>query len=59
MHEHMTSNQPNPTQKFHKNLKNPKNFFKSPKPRSKNAWMHEKEGIKNTYQVIEAWSRPK
>ena len=28
MHEHITLNQQNPTQKFHKNLKNPKNFQK-------------------------------
>ena len=30
MHEHITSNQQYPTQKFHKNLKNPK-IFKNPK----------------------------
>ena len=48
------STQPNP-----KISQKPKKNFKGPKPRSKNAWMHEKEGIKNTYQVIEAWSRPK
>ena len=30
MHEHITSNQKYPTQKFHKNLKNPK-IFKNPK----------------------------
>ena len=52
MHEHITTNQHNPTQKFHKNLKNPKKKFKNPKTRSKNAWMHENEGIKNTYQVF-------
>ena len=28
MHEHITSKQQNPTQKFHKNLENPKNFQK-------------------------------
>ena len=28
MHEHITSNQQDPTQQFHKNLKNPKNFQK-------------------------------
>ena len=28
MHDHITSNQHNPTQKFHKNLKNPKKFQK-------------------------------
>ena len=38
MHEHITVKQHHPTQKFHKNLKNPKKFSKTPKPRSK---MHE------------------
>ena len=28
MHEYITSKQQNPTQKFHKNLKNPKKFQK-------------------------------
>ena len=28
MHEHTLPNQHNPTQKLHKNLKNPKNFQK-------------------------------
>ena len=43
MYEHITSNQQDPTQQFHKNLKNAKNFQKlDPKPRSKSAWMNEK-----------------
>ena len=53
MHKHITTKQHNPTQP--KNLtkisKTPKKF-KNPKTRSKNAWMHENEGIKNTYQVF-------
>ena len=56
MHEHITSNQHNLTQKFHKNLKNHKKISKTQNLSLK---MHEKERIKNTYQVIEAWSWPK
>ena len=38
MHEHISSNKQNPTQKFHKiliNFQKPKKFHKNPKPRSK------------------------
>ena len=38
MHKHITTISQSPTQKFHEKLKNPKNFEKPPKPRSK---MHE------------------
>ena len=58
MHEHITTNQHNPTQKLHKKSQKPQKGFKNPKLKSKNAWMHEKEVIENTYQEIEAWTRP-
>ena len=58
MHEHITLKQQHPTQKFHKNLKNPKNFQK-PQNLGLKCMKNEKWGFKNTYQVIEAWSRPK
>ena len=48
MHEHISLNQHNPTQKFHQKKKKKAKalkIFKNPKPRSKNAWMQEKEGI--------------
>ena len=38
MHEHISPNQHNPIQKFHKNLKNPKNFQK---PKTLVIKMHE------------------
>ena len=58
MHEQITFKQQNPTQNFHKNLKNPKIFSKTQNLGLKcvNAV---KRGFKNTHQMIKAWSRPK
>ena len=46
MHEHVISISQTLAHQFHKkkSLK-PQKYSKNPKPRSKNAWMHVKEGI--------------
>ena len=45
-------------QQFHKNLKNPK-IFQKPQNLGLKCMNAIKWGFKNTYQVIEAWFRPK
>ena len=48
MHEHITSNQQHPTQKFHKKLiklKKPQKFQETPKPRSKCMKCMKNEGL--------------
>ena len=59
MHDHIAFNKQHPTQRFHKNLKNPQIFLKKPKNLGLMHEMHEKKGIKNTYQRRKVGSRPK
>ena len=58
MHDHIASNKQQPTQNFHKNLKNfqkPKKFRKQPKSLGLMREMHEKRGIRSSNHKIEAW----